>query len=212
MWRYLVVFLLALPVAAACSSDDPPPTTAEAGDGEKRDEAIITTNKGVITLELYPERAPITVENFKKYVEEGFYTGVVFHRVIPNFMIQTGGHDEKLNKKKPRDTIKNEATNGLKNKRYTVAMARTGIIDSATSQFFINVKDNANLDHRGQEPRKFGYAVFGKVIEGMDVVDSIAGVPTHCPSQKRAPCNAPIPRGMGDVPKDNIVIEKIELD
>jgi len=212
MWRYLVVFLLALPMAAACSSDDPPPTTAEAGDGEKRDEAIITTNKGVITLELYPERAPITVENFKKYVEEGFYTGVVFHRVIPNFMIQTGGHDEKLNKKKPRDTIKNEATNGLKNKRYTVAMARTGIIDSATSQFFINVKDNANLDHRGQEPRKFGYAVFGKVIEGMDVVDSIAGVPTHCPSQKRAPCKAPIPRGMGDVPKDNIVIEKIELD
>ena len=134
MWRYLVVFLLALPVAAACSSDDPPPTTAEAGDGEKRDEAIITTNKGVITLELYPERAPITVENFKKYVEEGFYTGVVFHRVIPNFMIQTGGHDEKLNKKKPRDTIKNEATNGLKNKRGTIAMARTNAPDSATSQ------------------------------------------------------------------------------
>ncbi len=212
MWRYLVLFVLALPIAAACSNDDPPPTTAEAGDGEARDEAIITTNKGVITIELYPERAPITVANFKQYVTDGFYNGVVFHRVIPNFMIQTGGHDEKLNKKKPRETIKNEATNGLKNKRYTVAMARTGVINSATSQFFINVKDNANLDHRGQEPRKFGYAVFGKVIEGMDVVDSIAGVPTHCPSQKRAPCNAPIPPGMGDVPKDNIVIEKVELD
>lgn len=212
MLRYLVLFLFALPIAAACSDDAPPPTTPEAGDGETRDEAIITTNKGVITLELYPERAPLTVENFKKYVTDGFYTGVVFHRVIPNFMIQTGGHDEKLNKKRPRDPIKNEATNGLKNKRYTVAMARTGVINSATSQFFINVKDNANLDHKGEQPRKFGYAVFGKVIEGMDVVDSIAGVPTHCPSQKRAPCNAPIPQGMGDVPKDNIIIEKIELD
>ena len=91
-------------------------------------------------------------------------------------------------------------------------MARTGVVNSATSQFFINVKDNPNLDHKGQQPRKYGYAVFGKVIEGMDVVDSIAGVPTHCPSQMRAPCNAPIPAGMGDVPKDNIVIEKIELD
>ncbi len=212
MWRYLVLLVSALVFAVGCSSDDPPPTTPEAGDGEKRDEAIITTNKGVITIELYPERAPITVENFKTYVTDGFYNGVVFHRVIPNFMVQTGGHDEKLNKKKPREAIKNEATNGLKNKRYTVAMARTGVVNSATSQFFINVKDNPNLDHRGQQPRKYGYAVFGKVIEGMDVVDSIAGVPTHCPSQKRAPCNAPIPAGMGDVPKDNIIIEKIELD
>ena len=212
MWRYLVLLISTLSLAAACSDDGPAPTTPEAGDGESRLEAIITTNKGVITLELYPERAPISVENFKQYVADGFYNGVVFHRVIPNFMIQTGGHDEKLNKKKPRDTIKNEATNGLSNKRGTVAMARTGVIDSATSQFFINVGNNSRLDRKGTQPRKYGYAVFGKVLEGMDVVDSIAGVLTHCPSQKRAPCNAPIPKGMGDVPKDNIIIEKIELD
>ena len=212
MWRYLVLLLSALSLAAACSDDGPAPTTPEAGDGESRLEAIITTNKGVITLELYPERAPVSVENFKKYIEEGFYTGVVFHRVIPDFMIQTGGHDEKLSKKRPRDPIKNEATNGLSNKRGTVAMARTGQVDSATSQFFVNVGNNSRLDHKGTQPRKYGYAVFGKVIEGMDVVDSIAGVPTHCPSQNRAPCNAPIPAGMGDVPKDNIIIEKIELD
>jgi cyclophilin family peptidyl-prolyl cis-trans isomerase len=212
MWRYLVLLLSALTLAAACSDDGPSPTTPDAGDGESRLEAIITTNKGVVTLELYPERAPISVENFKQYIADGFYNGVIFHRVIPNFMVQTGGHDEKLSKKRPRGPIKNEATNGLSNKRGTVAMARTGVVNSATSQFFINVGDNSRLDHKGEQPRKYGYAVFGKVIEGMDVVDSIAGVPTHCPSQKRAPCNAPIPAGMGDVPKDNIIIEKIELD
>jgi len=212
MWRYLTLLSLALTFAPACSDDGPPPTTPEADDGEARLEAIITTNKGVITIELYPERAPITVENFKKYVADGFYTGVIFHRVIPDFMIQTGGHDETLAKKSPRKPIKNEATNGLSNKRGTVAMARTGQINSATSQFFVNVGDNSRLDHKGQQPRKFGYAVFGKVIEGMDVVDSIAGVPTLCPSKPAAPCKESIPAGMGDVPKSNIVIEKIELD
>lgn len=212
MWRYLTLLTLALTFAAACSDDGPPPTTPEANDDEARLEAIITTNKGVITIELYPERAPKTVENFKKYISDGFYNGVIFHRVIPDFMIQTGGHDEKYSKKSPRKPIKNEATNGLSNKRGSVAMARTGVVDSATSQFFINVGDNSRLDHKGQQPRKFGYAVFGKVLEGMDVVDSIAGVPTLCPSKTRAPCNEAIPPGMSDVPKHNIVIEKIELD
>lgn len=212
MWRYALPLALCITFSSACDGDEPAPKTAEAGDGESRLDAVITTNKGVITMELYPERAPISVENFKTYVDDGFYKGVVFHRVIPNFMIQTGGHDEKLAKKTPRDPIKNEATNGLSNKRGTVAMARTGVVDSATSQFFINVADNGRLDHKGEQPRNYGYTVFGKVTDGMDVVDTIAGVPTLCPSQKRAPCNDALPTGMRDVPKNAVIIEKIELE
>ncbi|TKI04997.1 peptidylprolyl isomerase A [Martelella alba] len=136
---------------------------------------LLTTTAGKIELALDKQKAPVTVSNFVEYVNSGFYNNTTFHRVIPGFMIQGGGFDKDLQQKPTRDPIKNEADNGLRNLRGTVAMARTSDKDSATSQFFINVADNAFLDH-GQ--RDFGYAVFGKVIKGMDVADKISQVPT----------------------------------
>ncbi len=136
---------------------------------------IFSTNMGDFTIELFSEAAPITVENFLNYVDAGYFDGTIFHRVIPGFMIQGGGFDENMKQKSTRDPIKNEADNGLKNERGTLSMARTMVVDSATSQFFVNVADNAFLDH-GQ--RDFGYAVFGKIIDGMDVIDAIAKVET----------------------------------
>ncbi|APW60351.1 peptidylprolyl isomerase [Paludisphaera borealis] len=148
------------------------PTFAEAAD---KPQVVLETTLGKITLELDPEKAPITVENFLKYVDDGFYDNLVFHRVIPGFMIQTGGMSDKIVEKHEgqRAPIKNESGNGLSNKRGTIAMARTNNPNSATSQFFINHADNANLDRAGG-----GYAVFGKVIDGLDVVDAIAKVET----------------------------------
>jgi len=137
------------------------------------------TSLGNFEVELYPEKAPITVANFKSYVEEGFYNDLIFHRIIDDFMIQGGGLDKKMNEKPTKKAIKNEAGNGLKNERYTLAMARTNVVDSATSQFFINVDDNDFLDHRDKSPSGFGYAVFGKVVKGTDVIDKIKGVKTH---------------------------------
>ena len=139
---------------------------------------LMETSKGDITIELYEKEAPITVKNFLSYVSEGFYNNLIFHRVIPNFMIQCGGFDSEMNKKQTKDPIKNEARRGLNNKRGTIAMARTGVIDSATAQFFINLVNNTNLNHRN-ETDGFGYAVFGEVINGMDVVDGIARTRTH---------------------------------
>lgn len=136
---------------------------------------VFETTKGSFTLEMFPEKAPITVENFLTYVDDGFFDGTIFHRVIPGFMIQGGGFTEGMEQKSTRDTIKNEADNGLKNERGWLSMARTQDINSATSQFFVSVADNAFLDHGG---RDFGYAVFAKVVDGMDVVDEIAKVPT----------------------------------
>jgi cyclophilin family peptidyl-prolyl cis-trans isomerase len=136
---------------------------------------IIVTNHGDITIELFEETAPVSSANFKQYAADGFYSDTMFHRVIPNFMIQGGGMPADLSRKSTRAPIKNEADNGEKNLRGTLAMARTSDIDSATSQFFINLRDNAFLDH---SRRDFGYAVFGKVVDGMDVVDAIAGVAT----------------------------------
>ncbi|MNY09933.1 Peptidyl-prolyl cis-trans isomerase A precursor [compost metagenome] len=136
---------------------------------------MLTTSLGEVEIELNEEKAPISVKNFLSYVDSGFYNGVQFHRVIPGFMIQTGGFTADMAQKDPQAPIKNEADNGLHNVRGTLAMARTQVRDSATSQFFINHKDNAFLDHGG---RDFGYAVFGKVVRGMDVVDQISGVPT----------------------------------
>ncbi|MBL7214831.1 MAG: peptidyl-prolyl cis-trans isomerase [Phycisphaerae bacterium] len=156
----------------------------------------IVTTKGEIDIELYADKAPITVENFLGYVNSGFYNGTVFHRVIPNFMIQGGGMTPDMRPKKTKAPIKNEAANGLKNKRGTIAMARTPMPDSATSQFFINHKDNVSLDYRDSSPRGIGYAVFGKVIEGMEVVDAIAVTPTRKP---------------GDVPIETVVIESIAM-
>ena len=135
----------------------------------------LKTNFGDIKLELDDEKAPITVENFLGYVDDGFFNGTIFHRVIPDFMIQAGGFTEDMQQKATRDPIKNEADNGLSNDPYTVAMARTQVVDSATSQFFINLADNVFLDHG---KRDFGYAVFGKVVEGQNVVDKIASVST----------------------------------
>jgi peptidyl-prolyl cis-trans isomerase A (cyclophilin A) len=136
---------------------------------------LLTTNHGDIEIELNAESAPVSVQNFLGYVDSGFYNGVQFHRVIPGFMIQTGGFSADMQQKETRAPIKNEADNGLHNVRGTLAMARTNVVDSATSQFFINLTDNAFLDHGG---RDFGYAVFGKVVRGMDVVDQIARVRT----------------------------------
>jgi len=136
----------------------------------------IRTSMGNIKIELYPEKAPITVKNFLDYVAKKRYNKTIFHRVIGNFMIQGGGFDDNLDKKPTEDPIENEADNGLSNKRGTIAMARTYIVNSATNQFFINLKDNLNLNY--QDPRNFGYCVFGKVIKGMDVVDKIAKVAT----------------------------------
>jgi peptidyl-prolyl cis-trans isomerase A (cyclophilin A)/peptidyl-prolyl cis-trans isomerase B (cyclophilin B) len=135
----------------------------------------IVTNHGDIVIELLEDAAPISCQNFRQYVDEGFFADTIFHRVIPNFMIQGGGMTTDMSRKETRPPIKNEAANGEKNLRGTVAMARTNEVDSATSQFFINLRDNAFLDHGG---RDFGYAVFGGVTDGMDVVDKIAAVPT----------------------------------
>ena len=136
---------------------------------------LLNTSMGEIEIELEAEKAPVSVKNFLEYVESGYYDGTVFHRVIPGFMIQGGGFNEGLSQKKTRAPIKNEADNGLHNVRGTLAMARTQNVDSATSQFFINHRDNDYLDHGS---RDFGYAVFAKVVRGMDVVDQIAQVPT----------------------------------
>jgi peptidyl-prolyl cis-trans isomerase A (cyclophilin A) len=136
---------------------------------------LLTTSLGEIEIELEAEKAPISVANFLTYVDSGYYAGTQFHRVIPGFMVQGGGFDAQMEQKQTLEPIKNEADNGLHNVRGTLAMARTQIRDSATSQFFINHKDNAFLDHGS---RDFGYAVFGKVVRGMDVVDKIAQVPT----------------------------------
>ncbi|HEY2930200.1 MAG TPA: peptidylprolyl isomerase [Acidobacteriota bacterium] len=137
------------------------------------------TSLGPIVLQLNPDKAPISVKNFLAYVDSGFYNGTIFHRVIPTFMIQGGGFTPAMVKKTTRPPIKNEAGNGLSNKRGTIAMARTPEVDSASAQFFINVRDNsASLDHRDNSPDAYGYAVFGKVISGMDVVDKIKNVAT----------------------------------
>ena len=155
----------------------------------------LTTSLGVIELELDPEKAPLTVKNYLEYVDAGFFDGTVFHRVIPGFMIQGGGFTPDFTQKPTRAQIKNEAGNGLKNARGTVAMARTNVVDSATAQFFINLKDNDFLNHSSPDPRGFGYAVFGHVTQGMDVVDKIAAVSTGSKG------------GMQDVPTANVLIQ-----
>jgi cyclophilin family peptidyl-prolyl cis-trans isomerase len=137
---------------------------------------LVKTNMGNFTIELYPDKAPVTVKNFLSYVDHKFYAGTIFHRVISTFMIQGGGFTPDMVQKEPSAPIKNEADNGLKNLKYTIAMARTNIVDSATCQFFINVQDNPNLDYR--DKANYGYCVFGKVIEGMNVIDEMKMVKT----------------------------------
>jgi peptidyl-prolyl cis-trans isomerase B (cyclophilin B) len=159
----------------------------------------LTTNFGDITLELNADKAPVTVANFLQYVESGFYDGVIFHRVINDFMVQGGGFDAKMKQKKTKAEIKNEADNGLSNDNYTVAMARTSIPDSASSQFFINVADNEFLNHTGKNSSGWGYCVFGKVVAGMDVVDKIKAVKTTSKA------------GHQDVPVEAVIIEKASV-
>ena len=139
---------------------------------------VIETSAGTITAELYKDRAPVSVENFLRYVADGHYTGTIWHRVVPGYVIQGGGYTPDMREKPTRRPIQNEATNGLSNVRGTLAMARTRAARSATAQFYINVATNTALDHRGFSPEDFGYAVFGRVLEGMDVVDRIAAVKT----------------------------------
>ena len=159
----------------------------------------LNTNKGRIVIELNSEKAPKTVENFLTYVREGFYNGVIFHRVINDFMIQGGGMDENFKEKATHDAIENEADNGLTNDAYTIAMARTQAPHSASAQFFINVKNNSFLNHSGKTMQGWGYAVFGKVTEGKEVVDAIKTVRTGSRGYHQ------------DVPLENVVIESANI-
>ncbi|MFU8838167.1 MAG: peptidylprolyl isomerase [Thiohalomonadaceae bacterium] len=159
----------------------------------------LNTNMGTITLELFADKAPITAANFENYVKSGFYNGTIFHRVINGFMIQGGGMEPGMKEKPTNAPIKNEADNGLSNELGTVAMARTPDPDSASAQFFINVKDNKFLDHRAATPDGWGYCVFGKVVDGMDVVERIKGVQTGNAGYHQ------------DVPIEDVIIESAEL-
>ncbi len=161
---------------------------------------VLHTNQGDITLELYPDKAPKTVENFLQYVRDGFYDGTIFHRVISNFMIQGGGYTQDYKRKRTRAPIPNEADNGLSNLRGTIAMARTADPHSATTQFFINVVDNKFLDYRAPTTRGWGYCVFGRVVDGMDVVDKIRRIPT-----------GPAGPFAKDAPRIPVVIERAEI-
>ncbi|HBG05898.1 MAG: cyclophilin [Geobacteraceae bacterium GWC2_58_44] len=160
---------------------------------------VIETSLGNVKVELFEKEAPISVKNFLDYAKSGFYNGTIFHRVIPGFMIQGGGFTASMTQKETKPPIKNEAANGLKNDRGTLAMARTNMVDSASSQFFINVAKNDFLNHRPGGPMTYGYAVFGKVVEGMDVVDRIAATQTAMKS------------GFADVPTTPVVIKNVTV-
>jgi len=160
---------------------------------------LLKTNYGDITLELNHEKAPITAKNFEQYVSEGFYDGLIFHRVISNFMIQGGGFEPDMSQRKTRDTIENEAKNGLSNTLGSIAMARTMDPQSASAQFFINVKDNGFLDHTAETMEGWGYAVFGEVVDGMDIVEKIKNVPTTMKG------------GHQDVPAKDVIIESATI-
>ena len=173
--------------------------TMQLNSADANPKVLMETSKGNMTIELYENEAPITVKNFLSYVSEGFYDGLIFHRVIPNFMIQGGGFDSEMNQKPPKAPIKNEARRGLNNKRGTLAMARTNVINSATGQFFINLTNNDFLNHKDNTSSGFGYAVFGEIIEGMDVVDRIGKARTHAFGMFR------------DVPIKEIFIKKMSI-
>lgn len=158
---------------------------------------VMETSMGTMKIDLFVDKAPLTCENFVQYVQDGFYDGTIFHRVIPNFVLQGGGMTETMAEKKTRGPIKNEADNGLKNLRGTLSMARTQAVDSATSQFFVNLRDNAFLDHGA---RDFGYAVFGQVVEGLEVMDAIAAVATGTYGFHQ------------DVPKEPVSITRMSLE
>jgi cyclophilin family peptidyl-prolyl cis-trans isomerase len=190
---------LALPATAQSKNDAAKPAAClDKLKGSAPMKVKLTTSLGAITVELDKAKAPVSAENFVNYVQAGHYDGTIFHRVIDGFMIQGGGFTKDMKQKPVKDPIKNEAANGLKNDLYTVAMARTGVRDSATSQFFINVKANDFLNYTGENPQGWGYAVFGKVVEGTDVVDKIRKVATG---------NAGMHQ---NVPLEPVLIEKAE--
>ena len=192
----VVVSLLIQAPAAVPQTAPPPPPQPAPGNPV----VLISTSQGDMTVELFKDRAPVSVANFLEYVADGFYAGTIFHRVIPSFMIQGGGFTPELVEKGTRPPILNEATNGLNNVRGTVAMARTQALRSATSQFYINVADNrGKLDHRGYSREDFGYAVFGRVLTGMEVADRIAGAPTHTVGSH------------SDVPVELVVIKVVKV-
>jgi cyclophilin family peptidyl-prolyl cis-trans isomerase len=179
MMYIAAVCLLAILSFYFLSSNKDSYTMTEKKENIERPQVLMTTNFGDIKIELLPEQAPETVDNFLKYISDGHYENTIFHRVIDGFMVQGGGYTSDLKQKSTRKSIKNEADNGLSNKRGTVAMARTQEPDSATAQFFINVADNPFLDHRGSSAQEFGYCVFAKVVEGMEIVDKIKEVETQ---------------------------------
>ncbi|MFW5815743.1 MAG: peptidylprolyl isomerase [Wenzhouxiangella sp.] len=195
--KILLSLCLLLPVLAVAQAPD---SSASNEPTTENPTVILHTNYGAITLELFEDKAPESVANFIQYARDGHYDGTLFHRVIPNFMIQGGGFDTDFRQKPTREPIENEADNGLANERGTLAMARTNDPHSATSQFFINVTDNEFLNHRSKASgQAWGYAVFGRVSEGMDVVDAIRAVDTGR-------------RGMHqDVPVEDVIIERVEL-
>lgn len=202
MLKRVLILVALLAGLVACSNDNQdktPPTGAIPA--ESTVQVRMQTSEGDIVLELDRARAPISVANFLRYAADGFYDGTLFHRVIDGFMIQGGGYDASYRQRDTRLAIRNEADNGLQNRKYTIAMARTGDPHSATAQFFINVADNAFLDHSAPTPAGWGYAVFGKVIAGMDVVDRIRAIPTGP--------DGPFP---SDVPRKPVVIEKVTLE
>ncbi|MBA2852701.1 peptidyl-prolyl cis-trans isomerase B (cyclophilin B) [Methanococcus maripaludis] len=192
---FIIVASIVLLISFAGCTESDSTTSNETGEIVY---ATIQTNYGNMTFELYPDKAPITVENFKKYAESGFYEGTIFHRVISDFMVQGGGFNIDGTKKETLDPIKNEADNGLSNKRGTIAMARTTIVDSATSQFFINTVDNLYLDY--QDDSNYGYAVFGKMTDGFDVLDEIENVATANNGQYQ------------NWPVENVIIEKVTIE
>jgi cyclophilin family peptidyl-prolyl cis-trans isomerase len=188
--------------AAGCSKAPEKASAPKAADTAAAGPAVvIKTSKGTIEVELYPDKAPATVKNFLDYVDAGHYDGTIFHRVITNFMIQGGGFTPDGQQKPTKPPVKNEANNGLKNTRGTLAMARTQVVDSATAQFFINHADNAFLDFKAETPQGFGYCVFGKVTSGMDVVDAIA---TAAKTEPKTP------GVFQDRPKEDVIIESVK--
>jgi cyclophilin family peptidyl-prolyl cis-trans isomerase len=193
MKKVFALLSVLIMLSGLCSAMGTPP--AKEGDNMKKNpKVMIETSKGKITIELYPDKAPKTVDNFLSYVDSKFYDGTIFHRVIPGFMVQGGGFQKGMVDKLTLSPVKNEAGNGLSNKKGTLAMARTNVVDSATAQFFINVADNPFLDHRDNSQQGFGYCVFGCVTDGMDVVEAIKAVPTHTVGYYE------------DVPVDDVVI------
>ena len=197
-----LVCLLALLIPAAPPAKSPHPanTTKSASAAPKGNPRVsLDTTKGRIVIELYADKAPKTVKNFLDYVKAGFYNGTIFHRVIPGFMVQGGGFTPDMNEKQTRPPIQNEADNGLQNQRGTLAMARTPDPNSAGAQFFINVANNNSLNFRSKTPDGWGYAVFGNVVEGMDVVDAIVQVPTTTKGPYQ------------DVPVQPVVIQKATI-